>query len=316
MTVTHSVNIRHEGKDRAFFVSKDESGNNRLWEYREEERFDISLDGISDPLEEYVVTGITSSGTTATATTDENHTYSVGNEVTVSSDEETFSGVQTVTAVPAPNKFEYTIEDFGNQPDPSTSITVSKGGPIPVKHKIKSEIEFRKTAVGYPDAKKALRRFDVFVSEIEDVKAEIYYRADHQEQWFKWDEWEFCTLMEDPSTADPHEFQEHREGQKPQVKPFTSENEGESMVGYEFQIKMIVEGHIKIDKIALYAEVLPNQDVYANESVRPDNPVCEIEAITPVELDYQIPVYNIINGNYVDESGNSYVDENSNNYGG
>jgi len=45
MTVTHAVNIRHEGKDRAFFVSKDATGNNRLWEYREEERFDISLDG-------------------------------------------------------------------------------------------------------------------------------------------------------------------------------------------------------------------------------------------------------------------------------
>ena len=313
---THSLQITHNGKDRAFFISKDSSGRNRLWEYREDEPYDISLDRYIDPEVILNVTSLTSSTVTATCTTDEDHNYPPFQVVRVVSDDPTYSGIHTIASTPTSNSFTYTIVDNGSLPDDSKEITARIGGVREVKTTIEAEVELRKTDFQQPIFKKRLQRFDLWLSEIEDVKITIYYRPDHDPQWYKYDDYEFKTDLVDDSTAIPHVFQELEAGQQPRVIPFTSENLDESLIGFEFQVKLLIEGHVKIDKVSAFAEILPNQDVYAIEEDRPDSPTAVERPVTLVELDYEIPVFNKPTGGYVDESSNNYEDELGADYGG
>jgi len=314
---THAINVTHEKLERAFFISKDDSGKNRLWEYVDSGSVDISLDNLSDPLVVLLVSGITSVATTATATTIENHGYSVSQVVTLAGASEDWAdGAITITATPLPKTFEFTILDQGGASASGDNITVSTGGVKEVPNNIVSEVEFRKTNFERDELKKRLARFDTWVSDIQGtIKVTIYYRPDSNPQWFKYDDFEFCTTITDASTDDPHVFKELRAGQQPQVLPFTSENLDNSLIGFDFQIKLRMEGHMKIDKVVAYAKVLPNQEVYADID-RPKIAVCAENEITPVELFYEIPVFNTVFGSYTDESGNNYEDESGTDYEG
>lgn len=235
--VTHSVLATHNGVERSFFVSKDEEGQNRLWEYIEDQRIDISTDTAGDPVET----------------------------------------------------------------------------------QIEQEIEFRREGYNSPHLKKRLTRFDVWLSEIEDTTVTIYFRPDNDPQWHLWDSYSFCNDLTDDSLADPHVWKELRTGYKTQVIPFTAsslDGDPNIAVGFEFQVKLRIEGHCKIEKVVGLAEILEGADVYSVDSKRPSPKVVEELEITPIELFYEIPVFNPVLGDYVDEAADNYTDENGDSYGG
>jgi len=316
--VTHSISVVKEGEERAFFVSKDSDGNNRLWEYTPESRHDISLDNLTNPLTTLNVSSISSSSTTATVTTAVAHGYNIGDYVDITGTlQQEFEGCRQVATTPTATTFTFETTDNGGNPATTDSqITVSTGGTILNKNKIVQEIEYRRMFFGDASLAKRIESFNIWASEIQDAKCTIYYRKDEDEQWNKWDDWEFVNKVEDDSTATPHVWKELRDGQKPEIIPFTTENLDGSISGFSFQVKLRIEGHMKIDKAVAYAQVLPNQEIYAQEETRPSPAVEEENEITPIELFYEIPTFDAPLEDYTDESSVAYEDELANVYEG
>lgn len=175
-----------------------------------------------------------------------------------------------------------------------------------VKTEIEQEAEFKKINFGNVTIKKRITRFDIWASDIERADITLYYRKDNDQQWNLWETKTICFELDNPGPT----FKQLRTGYISQKKTFTAP-EDETITGTEFQFKLRIKGHVRIDKVVAWGENL-DQEVYAEET----DSTCVENIITPVELNYKIPVFNTPLGNYVDEIGDQYVDENGDPYVG
>lgn len=175
-----------------------------------------------------------------------------------------------------------------------------------VKTEIEQEAEFKKINFGNVTLKKRITRFDLWISEIERADISLYYRKDNNQQWIFWETKTICFELKNPEPG----FKQLRTGHVAQLKTFTAP-ENATITGTEFQFKLRIKGHVKIDKIVAWAE---NLDILVYSEGNDSD--CIENVIEPVELNYKIPVFNEPLGNYVDENGDQYVDENGDSYVG
>lgn len=135
---------------------------------------------------------------------------------------------------------------------------------------IVSSIEYPSINFGLQKERKRLERCDVWLSEIDgelDIKA--YWRTDNAQQWTRWDEVTTCAKTSDPATTEPHVWKNLLPEQRPQIKSFTIPDGIDAVtrygiqIGFEFQIRLVIQGKYQVEKMMLYATPLPDPD-YAN----------------------------------------------------
>jgi len=81
---------------------------------------------IPRPDTEFSLSNLTESGGTATVTTSNDHNYEVDDEVTITGTSN-YNGTYTVTAVPASNKFEFSISGSPADEGSGTAFLEAKG---------------------------------------------------------------------------------------------------------------------------------------------------------------------------------------------
>jgi len=180
--------------------------------------------------------------------------------------------------------------------------------PVVIKTEIEQEAEFKKINWGNITKLKKIARFDLWFSDVERVDITLYFRRENDLQWNLWETKTICFELDNPGP----DFKQLRPGFKSQLKSFTPP-EDDTITGTEFQFKLRLKGHIKIDKVVAWAEILEDV-IYAVEE--DEDPACVENIIIPVELNYEIPIANVAVNNYVDEIADNYVDENGDQYVG
>lgn len=127
-------------------------------------------------------------------------------------------------------------------------------------------IEYPKRDFGQPMSRKALDRCDVYLSNLEgNAGLAIYFRMDNTTQWTKWDEVAFNASMTDPSTTTPHTWLNIAKQDRNKVMTFSPPEEVDTIserhtnVGFLAQVRIVLTGKAKIDKVVCYARYLVDE---------------------------------------------------------
>lgn len=162
---------------------------------------------------------------------------------------------------------------------------------VPVNTQVPVVMEFPARDWGMPKDRKRLDRCDVYLSELKgEIELEVYWRADNYQKWNLWDGRTTCASTTDPATDTPHVFKNVRSQERPQIMTFTipyGKNEITERaldVGFEFQIRLVLRGYGKINRLVVLAKKL-EENVFSDD----DNPVgCAVNDVTGNEINYHI----------------------------
>lgn len=188
---------------------------------------------------------------------------------------------------------------------------------------IKASVEYRGFSFEAPNRKKRLTLCRAYLSELAGCGTlEIFFRADHQAQWTKWDEREFSALVSEPQTPPgAHPLKNLRSQRRNGLATFTAPDGLDALsrhavcVGYTFQIRLAWTGSAQIDRVELFA--LPLEDSpYSDREAPAEGAALETVAN---EIEYAIP---LAGGEspapevpcYANQSGEFYQDDEKNPY--
>lgn len=163
---------------------------------------------------------------------------------------------------------------------------------VRVPHRIKCEAEFRRFNFGDPTRLKQLMRADFYPAEIEgDVNVKLYWRVGNRNQWQFCDGVDFCAEMTDPEGETPHEWVNLASQERAKIKSFTFPDLKDDItnylqtVGYDFQIRLVWEGNMLIDRIDLWARVLSDEPF---SNIPETSPVCVQDSVSDNVISYRI----------------------------
>lgn len=141
----------------------------------------------------------------------------------------------------------------------------SDGTSDPVDSPITCLVEYPLRNFGVARTRKRIERCDVWLSSVNGpVELKVYWRADNSVKWLLWDEAETCAQTSDPSTVSPHVWRNLRPQERPQFKTFTIPNalneviKYSAHVGFEFQIRLVWTGRLRIHRMMAYGTILEN----------------------------------------------------------
>lgn len=171
-------------------------------------------------------------------------------------------------------------------------IAVSCGSGIITESRIQSFIEYPSVNFSVEKIRKTLQRCDVWLSEIDgEVDLKVYWRPDNAQQWTAWDEGaEVCAKTTDAATNTPHTWKNLLPEQRPQIKTFTIPDDVDAVTtyalqtGFEFQIRLVLTGKARIEKVMLHAVYNDDPDYRGEVSAE-----CIENNVTDNEIHYQIP---------------------------
>lgn len=168
--------------------------------------------------------------------------------------------------------------------------------PARVEHPICCFVEYPLRNFGAAKARKLLQRCDVWLSAVNgEIDLKVYWRADNSVQWKLWDEAETCAQTSDPAVTSPHVWKNLYPQERPQFKTFTIPDNlngvtnYENSVGFEFQIRLVWCGRLRIHRLMVYGSILDDPD-YADRSGFEIE--CVQNDIQGNEVIYRIPLEN------------------------
>jgi hypothetical protein len=183
--------------------------------------------------------------------------------------------------------------EFGTGNRDDVGASCSDGTADPIDTPIRSFVEYPLRNFGNPKQRKRLERCDVWLSGVDGpVTLKVYWRSDNSIKWLLWDEAETCAQTSDPSTAVPHVWKNLRSQERPQFKTFTIPDQINDVIkyaaniGFEFQIRLVWTGRLKIHRVMLYGTELSDpawadRAGFASQCVEND--------ITGNQVEYHIP---------------------------
>ena len=134
---------------------------------------------------------------------------------------------------------------------------------VNVPRRIKSEIEFRRFGMDKPSQLKRITRADIYPTDIEgDVEVSLYWRVGNSTQWILCDTVDFCALRSDGTTSSPHSWKNLSSQQRSKIRSFTFPSTVDPItklhttVGYDFQIRLVWEGNMLLDRLDVWASEL------------------------------------------------------------
>lgn len=161
---------------------------------------------------------------------------------------------------------------------------------------ITSFVEYGSRAFGDNKRRKTLERCDIFLKDLQgDLDLQVYWRSDNNQKWLKWDETEVCATKSDSDqTTNPHVWKNILSQQRPQIKTYTIPNSIDIITkyalqtGFEFQIRLVWMGSVKIDRMTLWARYLDDPQWAIRDVVLGS---CLTNDVTGNEIVYSIPVF-------------------------
>lgn len=174
--------------------------------------------------------------------------------------------------------------------------------------RVKTYLESIRFDMGAPARKKKLMRLDIWPTEIQgSVDVTVYWRTDNRVQWQLWDSFSMCATMTNEDGA----WLDLAAQERGRVKTLTIPDIYDDIlkqaqsVGYSFQIWIVWEGAMLIDKIAIWGKPL-EETTY---SEKPDLPTdCKRNSVVNNVVSYSIPVGGL-GEPYNNEDGDVYVDQ-------
>lgn len=175
--------------------------------------------------------------------------------------------------------------------DKRSDITEIEG--VETESQIVSYVEYGRKSFGDPRIRKRLERFDVYLADVDGpVAIDVYWRADNDEKWQKWDETAatVCAKTSDAATSTPHVWKLLKPQQRPQLKTYTIPTRYNAItgfqqhVGFEFQFKVVITGKCRIYRAMAHAEYIP-QTPYNDVVVS----TCVEEDLSDNSTPYEIP---------------------------
>ena len=181
---------------------------------------------------------------------------------------------------------------------------------------VTSYIETRRYDFGMPGIKKKINRVDLWPTEIQDeVTITVYWRADSRTQWNLWGSVTVCAQM----TNNDNQWLDLYSQERGRLKTLTAPNDIDVIdnqsadIGYGFQIRIVWQGYMLLDRIKLWAQGNIPETAYSEEDDLTS--ACIQNAVTNNEISYSIP-FGGLGSAYTDQNGNVYVDQNSTPYTG
>lgn len=158
---------------------------------------------------------------------------------------------------------------------------------------ITAYLEYPRRNFGVAKHRKRLERCDVWLSSVNGpIELKVYWRADNSQKWLQWDEGTACANTTDASTEAPHVWKNLLPQERPQFKTFTiPENINAitgyaAQVGFEFQIRLVWTGRLKVHRMMTYGTLLEDPDYALREEFVDD---CLTNDVSGNEVPYVIP---------------------------
>jgi len=151
----------------------------------------------------------------------------------------------------------------GRGPIADESASCSDGSGALALSPVTCSIEYGRRVFGNSALRKRLERCDVYLWAMQgDVDLKVYWRNDNNQKWRQWDETEVCAKDGDPEIpfASSHTWKNLLPQQRPQIKTFTIPSAFDDIThysfitGFEFQIRLVWTGRVKIYKTVLQDE--------------------------------------------------------------
>ena len=174
------------------------------------------------------------------------------------------------------------------------TVFCSNGSANPEESPITSFIEYGARSFGDNKRRKTLERCDVFLKDLlGDLNLKVYWRSDNNQKWLQWDELDVCAKNGDPDqTTSPHVWKNILSQQRPQIKTFTIPTDIDLITryglqtGFEFQIRIVWTGRVKIDRMTLWARYVDDPQWSIRDVVLAS---CLTNDVTGNEVTYAIP---------------------------
>lgn len=190
----------------------------------------------------------------------------------------------------------------------SGSTYIASGSTVLVNNPVTTYVETRRFDFQLPGQKKQIMRCDLWPTDIQDTcEISVYWRADNRTQWNFWDTVTVCAQM----TNNDGEWLNLAAQERGQVISLSAPGGNDNIdnqaltVGYGFQVRIVWNGYLLMDRIQLWARPL-DQTAYSNI---PDiTQQCLQNVVTNNDITYSIPVGGLGDA-YNDQAGNVYVDQ-------
>ena len=177
-----------------------------------------------------------------------------------------FRGVKRAFAITTDDDENNRLWEIEDADSSDSYFTCVADEQVEVLSPVPMVIEYPRRNWGDPKRRKGLQRCDVYISGLDGRAAlTVYWRADNYQKWTQWDETQICAKTTDASTTDPHVWKNLLTQERPQVKTF-SIPDGENYiteralhVGFEFQVRIVLQGKAKIHRVVVYASMLDEE---------------------------------------------------------
>jgi hypothetical protein len=158
-------------------------------------------------------------------------------------------------------------------------------------------IEHGRRTWGNSVIRKRIERCDVYFWAMQgEVALKVYWRSDNNQKWQQWQE-ELTVCAKDGDPEDPaetaHVWKNLLPQQRPQIKTFTIPSAIDDITryslicGFEFQIRLVWTGRVKIYKTVVYATFLDDPPQALRELLTAQ---CLDNDVTGNEITYDVPV--------------------------
>lgn len=196
----------------------------------------------------------------------------------------------------------------GSSADSSFLSNGTSNTSVSTPNPITSYFESRRFDFGQATKKKRIMRLDIWPCELQGVtQITAYWRADNRDQWILWDTIEVNAMM----TNKPGQWKDLQTQERGRVKSFTTPDGVDTIdqspysVGYGFQVRLVWDGYLLMDRIKLWA--LPLSETSYSE-IGDMDPSGLQNVVTNNSISYQIPTGGLGSA-YTDQKGNVYVDQ-------
>lgn len=155
-------------------------------------------------------------------------------------------------------------------------------------------LEYPSRDFGSPALRKTLQRCDVYLAGIEgEISLQVFWRSDNLVKWNEWqEEVTACAVMSDSVTTSPHVWKNLAPQGRAQIKTFSIPQTTQALTGYgnqtgfEHQIRIVVTGKAKVDRVVAYAKVDTQEQFAFRDNT--NFATCLEQDVTGNNIDYAI----------------------------